>query len=131
MGRRNRVLLVERERATREVLAIALRTLGYEVVTARDLSDVLHAMASTPPALAVVDFLRPAAEIHPLLSALRAKRDTSPAPAVLALVDPHEARDPAERAQLRSLVDATLDRPVEPERLARTAESLLADASGT
>lgn len=132
MGRRDRVLLIEREAATREVLAIVLRTLGYEVTAAGELSGVARAIETFPPALVIIDFLRPASEIRPLLSVFRVGAErTEAGPAILALIDPHETHDPEERALLHGLVDATLNRPVEPQRLARAVRTLLAGQAGT
>lgn len=77
------VLIVSPHRASRELLQRFLAEPEVSVRAAEDADAALSSIASTPPAVVVVDLRRPD-EDHPLFLALLRKRH--PAQAVIALV---------------------------------------------
>lgn len=54
-----RVLVVDDESIWRDLLALDLRQLGYEVVTAQDADEAAHRAAETSPEVAIIDLMLP------------------------------------------------------------------------
>lgn len=54
-----RVLVVDDESIWRQILALDLRELGYEVITAVDADDAAEKAAETDPEVAIIDLMLP------------------------------------------------------------------------
>jgi PAS domain S-box-containing protein len=118
-----RVLLVEDEADTRDLLATALARYGAAVTTAASTAEALELLETLRPDVLVTDIAMPGADGYELIRRLRA-RSTAQGRDVPAVALTAHAR-PEDRARaLAAGFQAHLAKPVEPAALARVVASL-------
>ena len=119
-----RVLLVEDERDTRELLSVALAGYGARVRAAASVNEALDALRAAVPDVLVSDIGMPGRDGYDLLDAVRSADEprisTVPAIALTAYAKPED------RAQaLSSGFQEHLTKPLEPVQLARAIRALV------
>lgn len=112
-----RILLVEDDEDTREVMETCLTIEGAEVRPVRDGARALEALASFTPTIFVVDRRLPDLDGLALLPKMRAQRDCAEIPA--ALVTGYWAADDRAAAEAAGF-QCAIEKPVGVEYLART-----------
>ena len=108
-----RLLLVEDEPLTREMLCVAMTELGASVRTASSVSEALREVEREMPHVVITDIAMPGADGFSLLRELRARGTGTPVIAVSAL----SRADEKTRIMMAGF-DDYLQKPVEPARLA-------------
>jgi CheY-like chemotaxis protein len=116
---RSRILVVEDDDPSREVMALALQDGGYAVDLVEDGAAALARAAAAPPDLVVLDLRMPVLDGAGFLRAYRAR----PGPRVPVLLVTAATNPAAAGAELD--VDAVLAKPFDLTELYRTIEELL------
>ena len=113
-----RVLVVEDDRATLDLVAFFLRQSGYAVETAADGAAALEKMRRTPPDAVLLDLVLPDMGAEALATACRQVAWPSGVPVALMTCSP-------ERAALDDLpVEAVIEKPFELDELSSTIRGL-------
>lgn len=122
-----RVLVVDDDELTREILATILDLEEFEVDLAEDGEQALAAVAAGPPDVVVLDVMMPGLDGFEVLRRLRADEATAHLPVILLT-----ARDTAEdrRAGEEAGADAYLTKPFSPLALIATIDGIEARAEG-
>ena len=116
-----RILLVDDQPDSREMVALALEDLGVEVHTTESVSTALQRLAELEPTLVVTDIGMPGEDGFSLLSRLRDQRRSIPVVALTAFSDAsHRDRG------LSMGFAGYIAKPVGPEDLARELSKVLA-----
>ncbi len=102
-----RILVVEDEPESRELLVRTLRRRGWRVEAAVDGREGLDKLAARPPDLVILDLLLPEVDGFEFLEA---KRKLTEAAAVPVIVTTALDLGPAERSRLRSSVEAVMNK---------------------
>jgi PAS domain S-box-containing protein len=125
-----RVLIVEDERDTRELLSVALARFGAHVRAAASVTEALDELHASSPDVLVSDIGMPGRDGYELLQEIRGSdaREIATVPAIALTA----YAKPEDRVHaLASGFQAHLTKPLEPAQLARTIRSLLpAPAAG-
>ncbi len=116
-----RILLVEDEPDTRDVLAVALRANGAEVVTTHDAKSALAVFPGVAPDLLISDISLPEMDGHELMRRVRAK-SAVPSIAVSGFVTPDD-----ERRSHAAGFDAHLAKPFTVRQLVSTVWTVAHD----
>jgi two-component system response regulator MprA len=119
-AKRDRVLVVDDDRAIRESLARALELDGYEVALASDGAVALAAIRETRPDVAIVDVMMPNIDGLTVCRVLRAEKDRLP---ILMLTARTETSDRV--AGLDAGADDYLPKPFELDELMARLRALL------
>ncbi|MDP2270299.1 MAG: ATP-binding protein [Archangium sp.] len=114
-----RVLVVEDQRDTREMIAVTLERFGAQVITSATVKEAREAVALDVPDLIVSDIAMPGEDGYSFLRMLRASGKLVPAVALTALANSSDRR-----AALHSGFDAHLAKPIDGEQLATTLAEL-------
>jgi len=119
-----RILVVDDDRDSRELVCELLRAAGANVHVAASADDAMRAAIAALPDLVVSDIAMPDRDGYALVAELRAaiKRDAAPL-RVVALTA--YGRDEDRAAAARAGFDAHLTKPVDPSELVRTVRRLL------
>jgi DNA-binding NarL/FixJ family response regulator len=117
-----RLLVVDDEPNLLRAVAAALRTEGYEVVTARNGREALVRVAESVPDLVISDIRMPGMDGYQLANQLRSAARTALVP-VIFLTAKDETSDRV--AGFRSGVDAYITKPFEPDELLAVIHSIL------
>jgi CheY-like chemotaxis protein len=120
-----RLLLVEDDADTREVVRLMLRESGAEVTGVKDAAAALEAIAGAPPDILISDLALPDGDGCELIRAVRRLPDERGAIPAIALSG--FTRDSDRLAAFRAGYDRHVAKPVEPDTL-RTAVAELLDA---
>jgi len=83
MARHKRVLLIDPVTSSREMLAVRLRTLGYEVATANDGAQGAHDALEQPPNAVIADLAMPSISGAQLCRMLKSESATQRVPVIL------------------------------------------------
>lgn len=115
-----RILAVDDDPGTLEVVVSMLRTLGYEVATARSGADALHVLESAPPSIVVTDLVMPDVDGAELVRRVKASNPAIPVVVMSVL-------DSVERAVelLKTGADDYLTKPLSLEVLGAHLESIV------
>lgn len=121
-SRNGTVLIVEDDRATREMYRRALALLGYQVIAVADGYDALNAVDAKRPDVVILDLLLPRVAGLDVYRELRSRVDTSSIPIII--VTGSDARDlgPASFPFL-------IRKPIGPDTLAAMVAHALQPAS--
>jgi CheY-like chemotaxis protein len=118
-----RVLLVDDEADSREMMASALETCGATVVAAASATEAIHALSHAPVDVMLSDIAMPDKDGYELIREIRATQAapiaTMPAAAVTACV-----RDDDRQRALDAGFQMHLAKPVHPAALARAVATL-------
>jgi CheY-like chemotaxis protein len=119
MNTRSLILIVDDDEDIRDILAMAVRSLGYAVTTATDGLDALQKLSEGPrPSLILLDMMMPRMDGEAMLTTLRSNSDTRDIPVVL--VSGHAAVG-FKAAEFHA--DGYLVKPIGLDVLARTVEA--------
>jgi CheY-like chemotaxis protein len=112
------ILIVDDDEDLREVMALAVGSLGYEVETARDGAEAMQHLNEGPrPALILLDMMMPEMDGEAVLSAVRHDDNFADIPVVL--ISGHiGASQKADELH----ANGCLTKPLELDTLARTVE---------
>ncbi len=121
-----RILLVEDNEISREILSRRLRKAGYEILLAADGREAVSTAAAQSPDLILMDMSLPVIDGHEAAQLLRRRRETASIP-VIALTA-HTLPADRDRA-LATGCDEYEPKPVELTRLLQKIEALLSPQS--
>ena len=120
MARKSRILVVDDEPNILVSLSRALELEDYEVVTARDVAEARHQLASANPALGLFDVKLPDGDGLSLLESIKDDPDRPP----VIVMSGHGTIDDAVRALQLGAVDY-LEKPIGHDRLLLTVSNTL------
>jgi signal transduction histidine kinase/CheY-like chemotaxis protein len=123
-----RVLLVDDEADTREMMASALETCGATVLSAASARDALDALTHGDIDLLLSDIAMPGADGYELIREIRAMPSSRLSSLPAAAVTAHAREDERERA-LAAGFQMHLAKPIHPAALARAVAALAATAA--
>jgi CheY-like chemotaxis protein len=119
MNTRSLILIIDDDEDIRDILAMAVRSLGYAVKTATDGIDALQKLSEGPrPSLILLDMMMPRMDGEAMLTRLRSNPQTRDIPVVL--VSGHAAVG-FKAAEFQA--DGYLVKPIGLDVLARTIEA--------
>ena len=121
MGKRKHILVVDDDRALRQLYSTALLMAGFAVGTAADGMGALNKIDETRPDLIVLDLHLPRVDGLSVLSELRANSDTWSIPVVVLTGTDYQ--------YAVAQASAILKKPCEPERLISVIERHLSTAA--
>ena len=121
------ILIVEDERAIREVIAFGLKRAGFEVREAEDSRAARSALADRRPDLMLVDWMLPDTSGLELTRSLKRERETRDLPIIMLTARAAEAD---KVAGLDGGADDYLTKPFSPRELLARVNALLRRASG-
>jgi CheY-like chemotaxis protein len=116
-----RLLVVDDEPDTRDLLIVMLRQCGAEVRTAASVNEALAALIQSRPDVLVSDIGMPDEDGYSLIEKVRAMPEVGEIPAVA--LTAHARKEDRERS-LSAGFDAHLAKPMEPEELAAVISNL-------
>ena len=119
-----RVLVVEDERDTREMIAYILGEFGASVAQASSASEALREFVAAPPNIVISDIGMPDMDGYQLLAKIQAQ---TPQPPPAIALTAYASREDKDRA-LRSGFKAHMSKPIEPSELVSTIAELLGRA---
>lgn len=117
-----RVLVIDDDEPMSRMIAMTLRSSGYEVATAHDGRAGLDQVESQHPDVIVLDLSMPVMDGRTFYRELRGRGIATP----VVILSAHGARE----AQRELNAEAAVSKPFFPDHLAETVEDLIA-ASGT
>ena len=122
MGGAEVVLLAEDDDAVRSVVARSLREYGYTVLEARDGAEALEVAAATAalPSLVIADVVMPRVSGNQLYDEVQRRWPEMP----MLLISGYTYSDTVSRGLIGERCEF-LQKPIEPEQLARTVRRLL------
>ena len=120
-----RILVVEDDRSVRDAIERALQFEGYDVHTARDGAEALHAVLNDPPDAIVLDIMMPHIDGLEACRRIRARGDTTP---ILMLTARHEVSDRVDG--LDAGADDYMVKPFALEELLARIRALLRRSTG-
>lgn len=122
---KERILVVEDDRSVREAVERALQFEGYDVATARDGAEALHAVLNDAPDAIVLDVMMPHVDGLEACRRIRARGDTTP---ILMLTARHEVSDRVDG--LDAGADDYMVKPFALEELLARIRALLRRSTG-
>lgn len=122
---KKRILVVEDDAASRQVMALRLRSLDYEAIPVADATTALSAARQYKPDLIVLDLGLPGGGGLSLLERMRLMPQLALIPVVI--VSAHE-RSVAEPSALKAGAAAFFQKPVDPGELVQKIRELLGQA---
>ena len=118
-----RILVVEDDESTRELLKIIMNNAGFQVAVAADGQQGLNAIKADPPDLVLLDIMLP--EVHGYSVCHQVKSD--PKLKHIKILMLSAKAFPADRHQAEQVgADAFMSKPVNPVELVQMVKSLLA-----
>jgi two-component system response regulator MprA len=123
--RKERILVVEDDRSVRDAVERALQFEGYEVATARDGAEALHAVLNDSPDAIILDVMMPHVDGLEACRRIRARGDATP---ILMLTARHEIADRVDG--LDAGADDYMVKPFALEELLARMRALLRRSSG-
>ena len=114
------ILVIDDERAIRDMLQIALDAAGFKVVLAEDAKQAYHIIIDTPPDLILLDWMMPGTSGIELLRRLR--RDEINVPVIMLTAKVEEA---SKIAGLDSGADDYIAKPFSPRELVSRVKAIL------
>ena len=125
--RGRRILLVEDERDSRELIAMYLSGCGADVVAVSSADDAITSLEEQPPDLLISDIAMPGKSGYDLIREVRSlpPEEGGEIPAVA--LTAYAAREDVDQA-LRAGFDVHIAKPVEMRELARKAANLILDS---
>ena len=122
---KERILVVEDDRSVRDAVERALQFEGYDVATARDGAEALHAVLNDSPDAIVLDVMMPHIDGLEACRRIRARGDTTP---ILMLTARHEVSDRVDG--LDAGADDYMVKPFALEELLARIRALLRRSTG-
>ena len=119
-----RILIVDDERSSRQLLDLMLRSDGFLIEMAEGGEEALAMIAAQPPDLVLLDVMMPRMDGYQVAAAIRANPATSHVPVVM-ISGTDDGRPPAPGAH--GPASDFLTKPVDRAELCRLVGALLAD----